>query len=459
MMKYFLFLILFFAIRPFAYSQQSPVYSNYFTNPELINPSYIGASGFTEIGLNYRNQWTGIDGAPSTMNAILQVPVNKKLSFGMNTLSDKRGALATYESSVISSYHLMLTKNAAVDFGLQLGVGRNNIDFNNADLAIDRALENSWYATGAFGINLSLGNLNIAFALPELFNNNLLNESNFEELGLDVTELTLTSLSYEFAISPLWSFEPFALYRTDREGKSQWEGAALATYKGFAWIGVSYRQESGVGGLVGFSVNDWLRFSYAYDAGNQTVAGFGNASHELQLNVRLGKKNKRIDTQNLPLISQNTNAVNAVNSELKQRNQAEYNSVKQQNQNVQTKTKSQKAEAQSVHETIQESVPVVENNINYSSQNELLGPDENQMDPGFYVVVGAFKIKENADRYRKAVEKRGYTSGEGYSPSTGFTYVYIMFTNSEHQARQTTLKIKEINTLYFPEAWVLQIRN
>ena len=106
MKRFFNLLALIFLAFTGAYAQQSPVYSHYFVNPVLVNPSFTGTSGFTEFSLNYRNQWAGIDGAPSTVNAILQVPVNRKLSFGLNLLNDSRGALSTYESAVMTSYHL-----------------------------------------------------------------------------------------------------------------------------------------------------------------------------------------------------------------------------------------------------------------------------------------------------------------------------------------------------------------
>ncbi len=466
MMRVLSLLVLFFAaLFQTATAQQTPVYSNYFVNPVLMNPAYTGTSGFTELSLNYRNQWTGIEGAPTGMNAILQVPVNTKLSFGLNVLGDSRGALSTYESSLMTSYHLPISKNAVIDFGLQLGVGRNNIDFTGSDPAIDRALENSWYATGAFGMHLGLGNLNVSFALPELFENDILNESNFEELGLDVTEQTLTSVSYKFALSPQWTAEPFALYRTDKEGRSQWEAAGLVTFRDIAWIGASYRQESGIGGLVGFAISDWLRLNYAYDAGNETIGGFSNGSHEIQLNLRLGKRNKRAPKQ--VLITENTTqdtveslpkdeiteeaTVAATTKETAGANPASSKSEEA----VQPDVK----EVQEVHEAIQESAAneIAAVNVDYSREKELRDKDDNELNPGFYVVVGAFKVPENADRYSQAVEKKGYTSRKGFSPVTGFTYVYIMFTDSENQAKQATRSIKQIKTLYFPEAWVLHI--
>ncbi|MCA6078778.1 PorP/SprF family type IX secretion system membrane protein [Fulvivirga sedimenti] len=457
MIRFFSLVVLFFGLVFQGTAQQSPVYSHYFINPVLVNPSFTGSSGFTDLSLNYRNQWAGIEGAPSTINAILQLPLSTKVSMGMNLLSDKRGALSTYETAVMTSYHLPLSKDIQVNFGLQLGVGRNSIDFSGADLAIDRAMENNWYATGSFGMNVSLGRLKLAFAMPELFENDILNQSNFEELGLDVMEQTLSSVSYNFELSPQWSLEPYALLRTDKEGKSQWEAAGVVTYKGFAWIGATYREDGGVGGLVGLSVNDWLRFSYAYEASSQMVSGFGNGSHEIQLNFRLGKRNKRIDAQKQPLITTAQNSEDPADEEINQSIQDE--PVEEEVIAAAAAPSVQEAIVKEKHEEIQNSEDVESISLDYDTEKELADNDGSQMEPGYYVVVGAFKIPENADRYNAAVQKKGYTSAMGYSRTTGFTYIYIMHTDSENQAKDTTRSIKKIKTLYFPEAWVLHIRS
>ncbi len=456
MIRFFSLVVLFFGLVVPGVAQQSPVYSHYFINPVLVNPSFTGSSGYTELSLNYRNQWAGIEGAPSTINAILQLPLSTKVSMGLNLLNDKRGALSTYESSVMTSYHLPISKEIQVNFGLQLGVGRNNIDFNGADLAIDRAMENNWFATGAFGMNVSLGNLKIAFAIPQLFDNDILNQSNFEELGLDVTEQTLSSVSYNFQLSPQWALEPYALLRTDREGKSQWEAAGIVTYKGFAWIGASYREEGGVGGLVGLSVNDWLRFSYAYEASSRVVSGFGNGSHEIQLNLRIGKTNKRIDPQSKPIITTAQADNEQAPEEIPEEIAAEQAVA---SAPVQTARVQPEESVREKHEEIQTSEDVTSVSLDYKTESELADNDGSQMEPGYYVVVGAFKIPENADRYNAAVKKKGYNSSMGFSRTTGFTYIYIMRTDSENQAKDTTRSIKKIKTLYFPEAWVLHIRS
>ena len=47
-------------------AQDAVQYSQYFSNQMAINPAYAGADDALSISLIHRNQWTGVDGAPST---------------------------------------------------------------------------------------------------------------------------------------------------------------------------------------------------------------------------------------------------------------------------------------------------------------------------------------------------------------------------------------------------------
>ena len=57
-------LILLIAIKTNA--QQDPQYTQYMYNMNVINPAYAGSSDATSIGILYRDQWEGLDGAPKT---------------------------------------------------------------------------------------------------------------------------------------------------------------------------------------------------------------------------------------------------------------------------------------------------------------------------------------------------------------------------------------------------------
>src|SRR5579875_900754 len=82
MRKYiFTFLILINAVCS-VFAQQKPQYTQYIFNNYLINPAITGIENYTDIKAGYRNQWTGLDGAPVTMYFTLQTPLGNKFIQG-----------------------------------------------------------------------------------------------------------------------------------------------------------------------------------------------------------------------------------------------------------------------------------------------------------------------------------------------------------------------------------------
>ena len=78
-----------------AYGQQYPYFSQYFLNPYLYNPAALGNSGYNEINLTYRQQWLGINDAPTTQAFNFQYPTKKNISVGLNFYSDQAVLLNT----------------------------------------------------------------------------------------------------------------------------------------------------------------------------------------------------------------------------------------------------------------------------------------------------------------------------------------------------------------------------
>ena len=51
-------------------------------NMNIINPAYAGSSDATSVGILYRNQWDGIDGAPKTGTMNIHFPAGKNVGLG-----------------------------------------------------------------------------------------------------------------------------------------------------------------------------------------------------------------------------------------------------------------------------------------------------------------------------------------------------------------------------------------
>src|SRR6478609_9644485 len=120
-----LFFLLFLCVSTFVSAQQTLVYNHYFLNPFLYNPSYIAPSGYSEVYLNYRKQWSGIKGAPTTGTFNLQIPLSYKAGFGVTAYQDKAGALVTTSGLLSFSYQIFFGQKVSMTnklgFGISIG--------------------------------------------------------------------------------------------------------------------------------------------------------------------------------------------------------------------------------------------------------------------------------------------------------------------------------------------------
>jgi len=89
--------------------QLSPVTSQYVLNPLSINPAYAGNRDALNVALFYRRQWTGITGAPTTMNLAVDAPfLDSKLGLGLIITTDKIGV--TKETHILTNYSYKISK-------------------------------------------------------------------------------------------------------------------------------------------------------------------------------------------------------------------------------------------------------------------------------------------------------------------------------------------------------------
>jgi len=93
-MRKFVFLIVLMAMMGSGLrAQQLPLYSQYYFNPILYNPASAGSSERFEMSLIYRNQWTGLEGAPKTAMFTFGGPLNMGSNISSQIYSDKAGVL------------------------------------------------------------------------------------------------------------------------------------------------------------------------------------------------------------------------------------------------------------------------------------------------------------------------------------------------------------------------------
>lgn len=460
-LRTFFVLILFQVLVSQAVAQQNLIYNHYFLSPYLLNPSFIAPSGYTELNLNTRKQWAQFEGAPTTLTANLQVPINYKMGFAVNVYNDQVGVLQSNTGAASFAYQVYLGNSTSVNhkigFGLSMGYSMSRVDLSKIDDPNDPSLSNNNTSNldGQFGIHYQFNNLKIGFALPSLFYSKLISEEPFNTPRFYALENTFSSISYNFKFSDRIIFEPTVLYRTNEIKQSQFEALGVLKIDNLLWAGGSYRQDYGPAAFLGFSLKEKIKVGYAYEFAPKIADGFGTGSHEIHVSVRLGKKRvsrpaETTLTEEEPaqekVIEKTPPKVVPVDTKVSEEPKKEV--VEEPKKEVVVEEPKNETVTQPVAVQPEPEQPVKEKVVTLNGRG---------LKPGHYLVVGAFRSNQNALAFMNNLKKEGYQATVSYSPSKEYYYVHMGNLESLDEAKKLRDDYRKENKFTLKDTWILTI--
>ena len=89
-MRYYV--ILFLCLPLLGHAQQEPVFSQFFLQKTIANPGAAGSGGMAVLSAVYRQQWAGLEGAPTTQAVAFDAPVfANRVGLGLTLINDRIG--------------------------------------------------------------------------------------------------------------------------------------------------------------------------------------------------------------------------------------------------------------------------------------------------------------------------------------------------------------------------------
>jgi type IX secretion system PorP/SprF family membrane protein len=458
-LKPFLLSVVFIGLSGIALAQQNLVYNHYFLNPYLYNPSYIAPNGYTELYLNYRKQWAGINGAPSTATLNFHLPINYKMGIGATVYQDEAGVLTTTTALLSYGYQIFLGTNTnmvhKLAFGISAGFTMSYIPLNkveNGDVP-DNALSNNSTSSmdGQFGLHYELKNFRLSFAVPRLFRTYVTSTEDFNTPTIDQITSTLSSVSYNFNFGKV-SFEPMVTYRTEKDFDSQLEALGVLRFNNVAWVGGSYRQDYGAAAFFGFNIKDRYKVGYAYEFAPEQVTGIGNGSHEFQLVVRLGKKK--------PAYAKQKPAEKPAEEVANTKEPATEEAKPEETPITEQKTEPPVVETVAAAVIVTKTKEEPEQPI--TQQHDLVVKEQahqeaERLTKGHYVVVGAFTSLGNAKKYMNTLKSVGYPAAVSFIKEKAYYVVHMGNTATIEEARELRNEYRRKSRYSFGDTWVLTV--
>jgi type IX secretion system PorP/SprF family membrane protein len=304
-MKKFL-LIFFILINYYCKAQVTQVFNHFYNNPYLYNPAFAGNEERPSLFINHRQQWLGIEGAPSLSHLSFHSPVGfRSFAFGAQLSTDKRSLLSHNSFLLTVAYHLNISRVSNLSFGISGGVRQNRLDFsevpNPNDPALQKNLINNMYLDAQTGINYSYKKFNLGFSLPHIITSKNLDHLESERTSISPLNAYNVMANYKYAVSKDLEFAPYVVYRKVPEGISFTETVALIFIKDMVWVGASHKRKNELGALAGLKIQEKYSVAYAYEIGSGTMYGYGG-THELQISLNLGeKRNKKYKIEEFTL--------------------------------------------------------------------------------------------------------------------------------------------------------------
>lgn len=286
-----------------SHAQQDPHYTQYMYNMNVVNPAYAGSKENISMGLLYRKQWVGIDGAPQSGTLSLHSPVGKNVGLGLSVVTDKIGPVEENNIYGDFSYTLNLGGDKRLALGLKSGLTFHKVglfsDIGNGfvpqpnDVVFQENSSNTYFNVGT-GLFYYTNDFYVAASVPNMLNAKHLvlhDNGNEYQFGSEKQHFFITG-GYVFQLSENMKFKPSFMAKSAFNSPVSIDVSANTLFFDKFEAGVSFRLQDSFGAMFNFAITPNLRIGYAYDYITSKLNVTTNSSHEFMLLFDLNQMKK-----------------------------------------------------------------------------------------------------------------------------------------------------------------------
>jgi type IX secretion system PorP/SprF family membrane protein len=280
-------------------AQQGPQFTQFMYNNLVINPAYAGAEEAFSLTMVSRNQWSGIENAPSTQSFSAHTLVKKKhVGLGLTIIRDQLGVHKNTTALTNYAYHIKINEGSFLSMGLQVGIANLKSDYAslqgpNLDPKLANSINETTIGLGA-GIYYRSPKLQIGLSAPEL-----LSPTAHMNDTVSITFRKNTAFGYaryRFTLSETLDMEPGSFVKYFPNLPVSVDLNLNFIYKKVLTTGVSYRNNESVDLILKFQLTPQFQFGYAYDYPLSSATSLGSASHELLIHYVFRNIQKNVAT-------------------------------------------------------------------------------------------------------------------------------------------------------------------
>ncbi len=288
-----------------ASAQQENHYTMFMYNKIMYNPAFAGARGVGSVHGLYRGQWYGFEGAPSSQQLGLDLPIGKtKMSIAANASRHKIGIEQDLIGNIAYSYALVQTATTRIALGIDGGYRQYNYDFTNPMLYIrdgtgtDASIltnDTKKFGKGNIGAGLQISykGFYMGFSAPNLYENRLGTLKNAAGQKRHLYGM----IGGILPLSSTLDLRPSASVRYVDNAPLSIDANLSVMFRKRVTLGASYRMDSNikresVDAVMYLQMTDLLGFGVSYDYTLSMLNKYNKGSIEAILRYDFGQSNE-----------------------------------------------------------------------------------------------------------------------------------------------------------------------
>lgn len=280
-----------------AKAQHNPQFTHFMFNKLVYNPAYAGDREALAASAIYRNQWLGIDGAPTTLNFNIHTPfAGKRAGIGLSVVADKIGAVNTTFANISYNYRVPVGETAKLSIGISGRVEHGRFDFTQIDARdtdddfILSDIDNTVKPNFGAGVFLSGKNYYVGVSIPTILENSLYRAAGFESVYRTYYAMGAVILN----ISDNVKFKPSALISYNQNAPFDMDLNASFLLMDALWLGATWRLDDSVDALIQYQFTPSLRGGMAFDFTTSELSNYTAGGYEIMFEYIFSKENQQL---------------------------------------------------------------------------------------------------------------------------------------------------------------------
>ena len=297
-MKNIITIFLFFAVVFTTQAQQDPLVSMYMFNGLLINPAYAGTKPYVRSTLLHRSQWVGWKGAPKTQIFTIDGRLRDKVSAaGLVVSNDNIGATNRVDVYGSYAYHLNFKKGPTLSLGIKGGMSWFSANtsgltyWDTNDDVYNKGVRNNFMPNVGIGAFYYTKKFYAGISVPQVISYDPLEMFSIGKENTVIPKVRrhyFLTTGYAFVLSKSIVIKPSVLLRFVNSAPAEADFNVHVLLNQLLWLGVSYRTQDAMVGMIQLQILPALRFGYAYDYTLTSIGNYSSGSHEIMMGLDLG---------------------------------------------------------------------------------------------------------------------------------------------------------------------------